>query len=229
MSHWPSRSASAVIASSELTCHGYREHFVRRREQAGRGSRARGHVAGRGRDRLGAVHRPRGPDVAGQRPTAAGARRPARRKRDSRHCLRHRGRCASTARTRRGQPAAGGPIGTASAPGERGPAFRRPGVDAAADPDELAGPGSGPGGHAGRDAEGGGGGGGERGARGVARGERRERGEPAGNAGNAEEGLARGLRSCAESLRQAAGHLLWEGGCHPVLLRAGAQPGRCAR
>jgi tetratricopeptide (TPR) repeat protein len=46
--------------------------------------------------------------------------------------------------------------------------------------------------------------------------------ENAGNAGNAEqERLARGLRSCADSLRQAAGQVLWEGGCHPVLLRAG--------
>jgi tetratricopeptide (TPR) repeat protein len=29
------------------------------------------------------------------------------------------------------------------------------------------------------------------------------------------------LRSCAASLQQAAGDLLWEGGCHPLLLRAG--------
>ena len=29
------------------------------------------------------------------------------------------------------------------------------------------------------------------------------------------------LRSCAASLQQAAGDLLWAGGCHPVLLRAG--------
>lgn len=36
-----------------------------------------------------------------------------------------------------------------------------------------------------------------------------------------EEGLARGLRSCADSLRRVAGSLLWQGGCHPVLLRAG--------
>jgi hypothetical protein len=35
------------------------------------------------------------------------------------------------------------------------------------------------------------------------------------------EPLARAFRSCAESLRLAAGNLLWEGGCHPVLLRAG--------
>jgi tetratricopeptide (TPR) repeat protein len=32
---------------------------------------------------------------------------------------------------------------------------------------------------------------------------------------------AAGLRSCAASLRQAAGDLLWAGGCHPLLLRAG--------
>lgn len=44
---------------------------------------------------------------------------------------------------------------------------------------------------------------------------------PAEGAENAEEGLVRGLRSCAEGLRQAAGNLLWKGGCHPVLLRAG--------
>jgi len=35
------------------------------------------------------------------------------------------------------------------------------------------------------------------------------------------EWLARSLRSCADSLRLAAGALLWEGGCHPLLLRAG--------
>jgi tetratricopeptide (TPR) repeat protein len=33
--------------------------------------------------------------------------------------------------------------------------------------------------------------------------------------------LSRALRSCAENLRQSAGDLLWEGGCHPLLLRAG--------
>lgn len=38
---------------------------------------------------------------------------------------------------------------------------------------------------------------------------------------DAEEGLARGLRSCADRLRQAAGPRLWQGGAHPVLLRAG--------
>jgi tetratricopeptide (TPR) repeat protein len=43
----------------------------------------------------------------------------------------------------------------------------------------------------------------------------------AGSVGVAEEELARRLRSCADSLRQLAGDLLWEGGCHPVLLRAG--------
>jgi tetratricopeptide (TPR) repeat protein len=32
---------------------------------------------------------------------------------------------------------------------------------------------------------------------------------------------ASGLRSCAATLRQIAGDLLWDGGCHPVLLRAG--------
>lgn len=35
------------------------------------------------------------------------------------------------------------------------------------------------------------------------------------------EWLARSLRSCTESLRQTAGDLLWEGGCHALLLRAG--------
>jgi tetratricopeptide (TPR) repeat protein len=45
--------------------------------------------------------------------------------------------------------------------------------------------------------------------------------ESADNTENAEERLARSLRSCVDSLRQAAEHLLWEGGCHPVLLRAG--------
>ena len=33
--------------------------------------------------------------------------------------------------------------------------------------------------------------------------------------------LAASLRSCAASLRRAAGDLLWAGGCHPLLLRAG--------
>jgi tetratricopeptide (TPR) repeat protein len=33
--------------------------------------------------------------------------------------------------------------------------------------------------------------------------------------------LAESLRCCTASLHQAAGHLLWSGGCHPVLLRAG--------
>jgi tetratricopeptide (TPR) repeat protein len=39
----------------------------------------------------------------------------------------------------------------------------------------------------------------------------------------AEEGAfqAASLRSCAASLQQAAGDLLWAGGCHPLLLRAG--------
>ncbi len=35
------------------------------------------------------------------------------------------------------------------------------------------------------------------------------------------EWLARSLRSCTESLRQTAGDLLWEGSCHALLLRAG--------
>ena len=40
-------------------------------------------------------------------------------------------------------------------------------------------------------------------------------------ADDAPESLSRALRSCAEHLRQSAGDLLWEGGCHPLLLRAG--------
>ena len=32
---------------------------------------------------------------------------------------------------------------------------------------------------------------------------------------------ASGLRSCAASLRRKTGNLLWEGGCHPLLVRAG--------
>jgi tetratricopeptide (TPR) repeat protein len=32
---------------------------------------------------------------------------------------------------------------------------------------------------------------------------------------------ASGLRSCAATLRQLSGDLLWDGGCHPVLVRAG--------
>jgi len=42
--------------------------------------------------------------------------------------------------------------------------------------------------------------------------------------------LAADLRSCAASLQEAAGDLLWAGGCHPLLLRAGRSrwraPGR---
>jgi tetratricopeptide (TPR) repeat protein len=34
-------------------------------------------------------------------------------------------------------------------------------------------------------------------------------------------GLAEALRSCAVSLQRATGDLLWAGGCHPLLLRAG--------
>jgi tetratricopeptide (TPR) repeat protein len=34
--------------------------------------------------------------------------------------------------------------------------------------------------------------------------------------------LARSLRSCAESLRRYAADLLWEGGCHALLMRAGS-------
>jgi tetratricopeptide (TPR) repeat protein len=45
--------------------------------------------------------------------------------------------------------------------------------------------------------------------------------ENAEHTGMAEERLARGLRSCVGSLRPVAGSLLWQGGCHPLLLRAG--------
>ena len=40
--------------------------------------------------------------------------------------------------------------------------------------------------------------------------------------------LARSLRSCAETLRHAAGDLLWQGGCHADLCgpgRASTRPG----
>ena len=37
--------------------------------------------------------------------------------------------------------------------------------------------------------------------------------------------LAGGLRSCAASLQKAAGDMLWAGGCHPLLLRAGRSLG----
>jgi tetratricopeptide (TPR) repeat protein len=36
-----------------------------------------------------------------------------------------------------------------------------------------------------------------------------------------DDGLSRGLRSCTDSLRGTAGRALWAEGCHPVLLRAG--------
>ena len=51
--------------------------------------------------------------------------------------------------------------------------------------------------------------------------ENAETAENADDQGSAEQVLVRSLRSCADSLRQVAGSLLWEGGCHPVLLRAG--------
>jgi tetratricopeptide (TPR) repeat protein len=38
--------------------------------------------------------------------------------------------------------------------------------------------------------------------------------------------LAGSLRSCAASLQQAAGDLLWAGGCHPLLMRAGQSLGQ---
>jgi len=40
-------------------------------------------------------------------------------------------------------------------------------------------------------------------------------------ADDAAEWLARSLRSCTQSLRRLSGDLLWEGGCHALLLRAG--------
>lgn len=39
--------------------------------------------------------------------------------------------------------------------------------------------------------------------------------------------LAESLRACTTSLWQAAGDLLWAGGCHPVLIRAGQSLDRC--
>ncbi len=39
--------------------------------------------------------------------------------------------------------------------------------------------------------------------------------------------LAESLRACTSSLWQAAGDLLWAGGCHPVLMRAGDSLDRC--
>lgn len=44
---------------------------------------------------------------------------------------------------------------------------------------------------------------------------------PAESPESTEDGLDRGLRSCTDSLRRSVGVLLWQGGCHPVLLRAG--------
>jgi tetratricopeptide (TPR) repeat protein len=41
------------------------------------------------------------------------------------------------------------------------------------------------------------------------------------DAGDLPEWLSRALRSCADSLRRAAGDRLWDGRCHPLLLRAG--------
>ncbi len=110
--------ASAVIASSELTCHDYREHFAYRRDQAG-GVGAVRRLAGRGRDHLVAVGGPRRPAVTGHRSVAPGAHRAARRQRDPQRGpdrqrgprIRHRRRrrLGGDARECDGLPRAGGP------------------------------------------------------------------------------------------------------------------------
>jgi tetratricopeptide (TPR) repeat protein len=193
--------ASAVIASSELTCHEYREHFVRRRDQAvaaTRGTEAAiswmlsmDHAdllcPGTAQSLLVLTALLDGNGTPGTVLTTAAARR----------------YCAS-ATDGRGQPVEDGlaaleSAGLLAVDHERTPPAVRmswpvqAAVRAAMPDGMLAGAAL-----AAADAL-----------------------LEAWPGTDAEDGLSRGLRSCADSLRSAAGRLLWEGGCHLVLLRAG--------
>jgi tetratricopeptide (TPR) repeat protein len=197
--------ASAVIASSELTCHDYREHFVRRRDQAIAGTS--GHVAasaaiswmlsmdhadllspGTAQSVLVLAALLDGNGMPGSILTTAAARR----------------YCAGATADLGGQQVENGLAALESAgllsvdhEGTQ-PAVRmswpvQAAVRAAMPDGMLAGAAL-----AAADAL-----------------------LEAWPATDTEDGLSRGLRSCADSLREAAGRALWEGGCHPVLLRAG--------
>lgn len=194
--------ASAVIASSELTCHEYREHFVRRRDQAvaaTRGTEAAiswmlsmDHAdllcPGTAQSLLVLTALLDGNGTPATIMTTAAARR----------------YCASAASGRGGQPVEDSLAALESAGllsvdnGQAPPAVRmswpvQAAVRAAMPEGMLA------------DAA-------------LAAADALLEVWPATDA---EDGLARGLRSCADRLRAAAGRVLWQEGCHLVLLRAG--------
>jgi tetratricopeptide (TPR) repeat protein len=193
--------ASAVIASSELTCHEYREHFLRRRDQAvtaAHGSEAAiswmlsmDHAdlmaPGTAQSVLVLAALLDGNGTPGTIFTTAAARR----------------YCAG-ATDRGGQPVENGlaaleRAGLLSVDHERTPPVVRTSwpvqaaVRAAMPDGMLAGAAL-----AAADAV-----------------------LEAWPATDTEDGLSRGLRSCVDRLRGTSGRALWEGGCHLVLLRAG--------
>jgi tetratricopeptide (TPR) repeat protein len=197
--------ASAVIASSELTCHGYREHFVRRRDQAL--ATTSGHEAataaiswmlsmdhadllspGTAQSVLVLAALLDGNGIPASILTTAAARR----------------YCAGATADRGGQPAEDGltaleSAGLLSVEHDQAQATVRmswpvqAAVRAAMPEGMLA-------------------------AAALAAADAVLEAWPATDT---DDGLSRRLRSCADSLRGAAGRALWEGGCHPVLLRAG--------
>jgi len=194
--------ASAVIASSELTCHEYREHFVRRRDQtvaASRGIEAAiswmlsmDHAdllsPGTAQSLLVLTALLDGNGTPGVILTTDAARR----------------YCAGATAGRGGQPVEDGlaaleSAGLLSVDGEQTPPTVRmswpvqAAVRAAMPEGMLAGAAL-----AAADAL-----------------------LEAWPATDTEDALSRGLRSCADRLRSTAGRALWEEGCHLVLLRAG--------
>ena len=197
--------ASAVIASSELTCHEYREHFVRRRDQAAAtthgGAAASSAISwmlamdhadllspGTAQSVLVLAALLDGNGTPGTILTTAAARR----------------YCAGATPDRGGQPLEDGlaaleSAGLLSVDHERTPPVVRmswpvqAAVRAAMPDGMLAGAAL-----AAADAL-----------------------LEAWPATDTEDGLSRELRSCADSLRGGAGRALWTDGCHLVLLRAG--------
>ena len=198
--------ASAVIANSPLSCREYRAHFVRRREQLAESSSARPSAAavtwtfsfGRA-DQL-------APGGSAQLLLALAA------------LLDGHGipQTVLTAPAAGDFLAGGGDVAASGEQRPRGaggagtgrPADRRTGDGTADGPDQP----SAAGGAAGRDARRHARSGGEIG---------RGRAAP-GLAGTGAPGWpASGLRSCVATLRRITGNLLWDGGCHPLLVRAG--------
>jgi tetratricopeptide (TPR) repeat protein len=194
--------ASAVISSSELTCHEYREHFVRRRSQAAAATRgAEAAISwmlsmdhadllspGTAQSVLVLAALLDGNGTPGTILTTDAARR----------------YCADAMAGRGGQPVENGlaaleSAGLLSVDHDRTPPVVRmswpvqAAVRAAMPDGMLAGTAL-----AAADAV-----------------------LAAWPATDTDDGLSRGLRSCVDSLRGAAGRALWEGGCHLVLLRAG--------